>query len=110
MQVDGIRPKVGDLNGCWIEWSTRTGQSSQVLKVRFKVWPVGRVPAAQVTGMDDKVLSECIEPAFRRMRFPERDMTTVVAADVQFADGKTTVTPYREGIEDPPPRIDSPGE
>ncbi|HVV88106.1 MAG TPA: protein kinase [Kofleriaceae bacterium] len=107
----GVSPQVDDINGCWGEWSSRTGQQENSIKVTFKVYPEGRVaPRTEVTGLDDKALVECVEPAFQRMRFPVRDMTTLVAADVQFADGKTIVTPYRQGIEDPPPRIDSPGE
>ena len=106
----GAQPKLADLKGCFVEWAGRTGRSSEVIKVTFKVYPEGRVPRAEVSGLEDKIVPECIGLAFRRMKFPVRDMTTVVAADVGFLDDKTTVTPYRLGIEDPPPRIDSPGE
>ncbi len=102
--------KLDEINGCFGEWSNRTGRSTAFLKVTYKVYPEGRVPAAKVIGLDDLIVPECVSQAFRRMRFPVRDMTTVVAADVGFGDDKTTITPYRVGIEDPPPRIDSPGE
>ena len=98
------------ITGCFVEWSTRTGRTNAILKVTFKVWPEGRVPVTGVTGLEDRIVPECVAQNLRRLRYPPRAMTTVVGADIGFSDGKITVTPYRLGIEDPPPRIDSPGE
>jgi serine/threonine protein kinase len=106
----GAQPKYGDLKGCFVEWAGRTGRSEAFVKVEFKIWPEGRVPFARVSGLDDKIVPECVAQAFRRMRFPERDLTTLVTADAGFVAGNATVTLSRQGTEAPPSRIDSPGE
>jgi gas vesicle protein len=99
-----------DLNGCFTEWSERTGRATVFLKVTYKVMPTGRVPRAEVTGLVDQVVPECVAALFRGMRYPPRELTTSVVADLGFADGKTTITASRVGTEDPPPLIDSPGQ
>jgi hypothetical protein len=102
--------RTANLNGCFAEWSERTGRASVFLKVTYKVFPDGRARRAEVSGVVDQVLPECVSSLFRGMRYPQRDLTTSVVADVGFTDGKTTVTASRVGTEDPPPLIDSPGQ
>ena len=106
----GVQLKLDDITGCFNEWSARTGRPSAFLKVTYKVLPEGRAPLPQVTGLADQIVPECVAQAFRRMRFAPHDLVTVVGTDVGFLDGNTTVTHYRQRTEDPPPRIDSPGE
>ena len=106
----GALPKRPEMEGCFTEWAIRTGRSEAVLKVDFKVYPDGRVLQASVTGLEDKIVPDCIEEAFKRMRFPLRDLMTVVTADVSYLDRNTAVVLSRLGTEDPPPRIDSPGQ
>jgi hypothetical protein len=108
--VAGAQPRYRELEGCFVEWAIRTGRSEAFVKVAFKVYPEGRVPLARVSGLEDKIVPECVAQGFRRMRFPERALTTVVTADAGFVNNKMQVTISRQGTEDPPPRIDSPGE
>ncbi len=106
----GVQLKLDDITGCFNEWSARTGRPSAFLKVTYKVLPEGRAPLPAVTGLADQIVPECVAQVFRRMRFAPHDLVTVVGTDVGFLDGNTTVTHYRQRTEDPPPRIDSPGE
>ncbi len=104
---DGVNLKLERFAGCMREWDERSPGTAATVTIGFAIDPDGKVRDASTTGLDDRIVPQCLATAVASIKFPISQHVTRVNIEVKYIEGQTRVATSRLGTEDPPPRIDN---
>ncbi len=102
----GAEAKLERFAGCMREWAERSMGTGANVKIGFAIDPDGRVRDPSSTGLDDRIVPQCLATAIKDQMFPTAARVTRAEIEVVYVEGKTRVETTHLGTEEPPPRIE----
>ncbi len=103
---EGVNLQLERFAGCMREWAERSNGTAAKVTIGFRVYPDGRIRDPASTGLDDRIVPQCLATAVAAIAFPVTDRVTAAEIDVTYIEGQVRVAARRLGTEEAPPRID----
>jgi serine/threonine protein kinase len=105
--TEGVNQKLERFAGCMREWAERSYGTAATVTIGFRIAPDGHARDPATTGLDDRVVPECLARAVADITFPITDRVTAAQVEVKYVEGQVRVAARRMGTEEAPPRIDN---
>ena len=104
--TEAVNRQLERLSGCMREWAERSYGTAAKVTIGFRIHPDGRIRDPATTGLDDRIVPQCLATAIAGIAFPTADRVTAAEVDVTYVEGQVRVAARRLGTEEAPPRIE----